>query len=44
MRTDIEASDYSIGIFKTQPNKLITSRKLDPVEQAREEMRKDPRE
>jgi len=37
----IESSDYSIGIFKTQLNKLIAARKLDPVEQAREEMRKE---
>lgn len=35
----IQGSDYSIGFFKTQVNKLIVSRKLDPVEQAREEMR-----
>ncbi len=35
-------SDYSIGVFKTMVNKLITNRKLDPVEQAREEMRNDP--
>jgi hypothetical protein len=35
----IQNSDYSIGVFKTQLNKLIANKKLDPVEQAREEMR-----
>ena len=40
--TFVKASDYSIGIFKTQINKLIAARKMDPVEQAREEMRNDP--
>ena len=35
----VQSSDYSIGVFKTQLNKLITSRRLDPVEQAREEMK-----
>ena len=38
----VRASDYSIGIFKAQINKLIAVRKLDPIEQAREEMRNDP--
>jgi hypothetical protein len=35
----VKGSDYSIGIFKTQINKLIAARRLDPIEQAREEMR-----
>ena len=35
----IAQSGYSIGFFKTMLNKLIASRKLDPVEQARQEMR-----
>lgn len=35
----VKNSDYSIGIFKTQLNKLIAAKKVDPVEQAREEMR-----
>ncbi len=39
----IQGSDYSIGVFKIQLNKLIAIRKLDPVEQARDEMRKAKR-
>jgi len=35
----IAQSDYSIGFFRAMVNKLVASRKLDPVEQARQEMR-----
>jgi hypothetical protein len=35
----IKAGGYSIGVFKTQLNRLVVTKRDDPVEQARREMR-----